>query len=1226
MDFFTAVHQGKQPPAPTDDPDVAVFAGAIASRYGAADATTILRARLTPVTEIPMPMPMPESTLANMSLAPTTTSPFKPVVAADLAEYLNDPHTLIVDIRPHAAYNDARLPRALSLSVPSTLLKRPLFSLERLAAMLPSPSDRTRFTAFREFARIVVYDADAVHIPESSNIHGLLRKFKAAAYPGELSWLRGGFQGVWREQRHLVDTGPQAKDQDEDDDQDSGPALTASPAPPAVLRTKHLPMSAFSLSSTTASQDAAGPKRRPPTSHRSSMSMHMSLPMPTSQPIARPAINPFFDTIRQNFELSHGITERIPLRLPARVRRRIADLPFPWLREIALRADKKPHILRPHHRPSALSISHPHSDAVPTPAFIEEGTEALAMQFYRIELAEQRRLMGVMEHHSKESGRFVIDGVYEETHASLVFPFSITAGVEKGAKNRYRNIWPFEHARVRLDIKRPKDGTDKSKIKNRGMNDDDDYVNASYVQPLGTNRRYIATQGPLDATFDDFWRLTWEQNVHVIVMLTKEIEGSMVKCGAYWADTKNPASHRAFGPLRLTLVSKVGLPAGIDLMHEDPESAGVSTQDGGGPPGGFAFPPQSASIAHHNQLSRKRRVSTIKRTFTLSHVGYPHLGARTVVQLQYLDWPDMNVPDDARGVLDLVKELESAVSETDHCVSPVPASPLEEEEVGKDGGGKKIMQMDPGSGIARHALGGCRPVLLHCSAGVGRTGGFIAVDAVLDAVRREMQWEKEVGKASASAMDVDELPSVTSSVVAPGGQNVDGMVTVPLHVAGNSSLGTDAGDSVDSKEGFVVHVPAVVVPTSAPPSDTLLAIADVPLTDTAHTPMQAEMQVDGDEGSPSAFSEQAEVRPNTLTRWAEGVSGSYESAVPGSRPASASGSNRVSPSSVSPPPPPCGYASSSRVPIPHAPPEPRQQHQLPPAHKMGPPTSSTSGSSVSTFPSISDSEGSPRTGTKRPRGGSVHAPHLIPGPRPLSRSSPPLTAPGAPELSRAEPSPPPLTYARDPRVSSSFPERPATTVDYKEPRALHGAREAPVALSAFEEPIWEVLQDMREQRMSLCQSLRQYVFVHAAIIEGALWVVDEEREKESRENAGLVSSPMRGVSRPSLPPLSLPPVPQIHAFNSTSSGVMSDSGSTSSTGKRGASPTELLKEGKKGEVLLSKRPSIKRRLQLSSPIGETETGTGRDVGNASPGTGPTVAGSPLQQVLGTVPSSPMPCE
>jgi protein-tyrosine phosphatase len=55
---------------------------------------------------------------------------------------------------------------------------------------------------------------------------------------------------------------------------------------------------------------------------------------------------------------------------------------------------------------------------------------------------------------------------------------------------RYRHVWPFEHARVRLHQRREAD---------------DDYVNASYIQPLVTTKRYIATQGPLPATFTDFW-------------------------------------------------------------------------------------------------------------------------------------------------------------------------------------------------------------------------------------------------------------------------------------------------------------------------------------------------------------------------------------------------------------------------------------------------------------------------------------------------------------------------------------------------------------------------------------------------------------------------------------------------------------------------------------------------------------------------------------------------
>ena len=54
---------------------------------------------------------------------------------------------------------------------------------------------------------------------------------------------------------------------------------------------------------------------------------------------------------------------------------------------------------------------------------------------------------------------------------------------------RYRNIWSFEHTCVRMRKTKP---------------DDDDYMNASY-QPLGTTKRYIAMQGPLLATFTDFW-------------------------------------------------------------------------------------------------------------------------------------------------------------------------------------------------------------------------------------------------------------------------------------------------------------------------------------------------------------------------------------------------------------------------------------------------------------------------------------------------------------------------------------------------------------------------------------------------------------------------------------------------------------------------------------------------------------------------------------------------
>ena len=176
-------------------------------------------------------------------------------------------------------------------------------------------------------------------------------------------------------------------------------------------------------------------------------------------------------------------------------------------------------------------------------------------------------------------------------------------------------------------------------------------------------------------------------------------------------------------------------------------------------------------------------------------------------------------------------------------------------------------------------------------------------------------------------------------------------------------------------------------------------------------------------------------------------------------------------------------------------------------------------------------------------------------------------------------------------------------VDYKQPRKLHDDA-SPLPLSSFDDPICEVVQDMREQRMSLCQSLRQYVFVHAAVIEGALMIADEEREDAQRRGAAMVSQRpirslpggMRGTSdsdellrRPSslattqaLASFSAQtPRPTLRAMNVSEASSVTIT--TTSTGKRGASPTELRKEDMRGEVRLSKRPSLKRKAPSQSP-------------------------------------------
>ena len=86
---------------------------------------------------------------------------FSSILPSSLTQRVDDLNTLILDICPHAAYSSARIPHAIPFSVPSTLLKRPLFSLQRLAAMLPSTNARTRFLAWPSASRIIVYDADS---------------------------------------------------------------------------------------------------------------------------------------------------------------------------------------------------------------------------------------------------------------------------------------------------------------------------------------------------------------------------------------------------------------------------------------------------------------------------------------------------------------------------------------------------------------------------------------------------------------------------------------------------------------------------------------------------------------------------------------------------------------------------------------------------------------------------------------------------------------------------------------------------------------------------------------------------------------------------------------------------------------------------------------------------------------------------------------------------------
>ena len=86
---------------------------------------------------------------------------------------------------------------------------------------------------------------------------------------------------------------------------------------------------------------------------------------------------------------------------------------------------------------------------------------------------------------------------------------------ENKAKNRFLNILPYDKNRIRLQ---PMPGVRNS-----------DYINASIIDGFQQKHAFIATQAPLENTVVDFWRMVLEQNVKIIVMLTKIEEKGQVR-------------------------------------------------------------------------------------------------------------------------------------------------------------------------------------------------------------------------------------------------------------------------------------------------------------------------------------------------------------------------------------------------------------------------------------------------------------------------------------------------------------------------------------------------------------------------------------------------------------------------------------------------------------------------------------------------------------------------
>ncbi|XP_044301914.1 receptor-type tyrosine-protein phosphatase delta isoform X12 [Varanus komodoensis] len=156
-------------------------------------------------------------------------------------------------------------------------------------------------------------------------------------------------------------------------------------------------------------------------------------------------------------------------------------------------------------------------------------------------------------------------------------------------KNRLVNIMPYETTRICLQPIRGVEGSD--------------YINASFIDGYRQQKAYIATQGPLAETTEDFWRMLWEHNSTIVVMLTKLREMGREKCHQYWPAERS-ARYQYFV---------------VDPMAE------------------YNMP------------------QYILREFKVTDARDGQ--SRTVRQFQFTDWPEQGVPKSGEGFIDFIGQV-----------------------------------------------------------------------------------------------------------------------------------------------------------------------------------------------------------------------------------------------------------------------------------------------------------------------------------------------------------------------------------------------------------------------------------------------------------------------------------------------------------------------------------------------------------------------------------------
>jgi protein-tyrosine phosphatase len=251
------------------------------------------------------------------------------------------------------------------------------------------------------------------------------------------------------------------------------------------------------------------------------------------------------------------------------------------------------------------------------------GSSKLTEKFNNLQVQERTRLNKAL---NKSNNTIMDDNDVSAGETPI-----ISSGVELGRKNRYKDIFLYEHARVRLN----------------STNEIDDYINASYISYPRTNLNYIATQGPLDETIGDFWKIVYDNEVPIIFSLTPQSENLVEKCAPYW----NPG----------TFYSN-NIKIDVSLLEEIDDL----------------------------NLSFQTEAHCISRRLLVKIDNKPQ---REVLQIHMMSWPDFGIVICEEDILSLVSMKRYVCSKLNNT---------------------------------------SKPILVHCSAGCGRTGSFCVIDTCID--------------------------------------------------------------------------------------------------------------------------------------------------------------------------------------------------------------------------------------------------------------------------------------------------------------------------------------------------------------------------------------------------------------------------------------------------------------------------------------------------------------